>query len=86
MLYFRSGNSVVCLYTAQTYTRQTTDNTHRAQCYSAAAHTPSVRDTPICAVLLWLVAFVGACGPYSTIYLSVLPMRVADPRTLWTEM
>ena len=26
-------------------------------------------DIPVCAVLLWLVVFVGACGPESTIYL-----------------
>ena len=43
-------------------------NIQRAQHHNAAAHehqqaTPCVCDTPICAVLLWLVVFIGACGP-----------------------
>ena len=44
---------------------------HRAR-YNAAAHTSWVCDTPIGAVLLWLVVFFGACGPQSTIYLPLL--------------
>ena len=45
-------------YTAQTYTTYTTDNVHRAHRSNAAAHTPCVCDTPMCAVLPWLVVFV----------------------------
>ena len=46
-------------HTAQTYTRYTTDDMHRSHRSNAAAHTPCVCDTPIRAVLLWLVVFVG---------------------------
>ena len=34
-------------------------NMHRFHRSNAAAHTPCVCDTPMCAVLLWLVVFVG---------------------------
>ena len=48
----------------------TTDNMRRSHRYNAAAHTPCVCDTPICAVLLWLVVFIGACRPYSAVCLT----------------
>ena len=53
-----------CEHTAQTYTRYTTDNMHRSHRSNAAAHTPCVFDTPIRAVLLWLVVFVGTLRPH----------------------
>ena len=37
---------------------------HRSHRFNAAAHTPYVRDTPMYAVMLWPVMFVGACRPY----------------------
>ena len=48
-----------CGRTAQTYTGYITDNMYRPHCSNAAAHTPCVCDTPMCAVLLGLVVFVG---------------------------
>ena len=47
-----------CAHKAQTSTRYTTDSMHRFHRSNAAAHTPCVCDTPMCAVLLWLVVFV----------------------------
>ena len=49
------------------YIRCTADNTHISHRYNAAAHTPWVCGTLISAVLLWLVVFIGACRPYSTV-------------------
>ena len=46
-----------------------TDN-RRSHRSNAAAHLPCVCHTPICAVLPWVVVFVGACRPYFTICLS----------------
>ena len=39
-------------------TRYTTDNMHRSHRSNAAAHTPCVCDTPMCAVLLWMIVSV----------------------------
>ena len=47
-----------CARTAQTYTRYTTDDMRRSHRSDAAAHTPCVCETPMCAVLLWRVVFV----------------------------
>ena len=48
-----------CEHTAQTHTRYITDNMHRSHRCNPAAHAPRVCDTPMSAVLLWLVVFVG---------------------------
>ena len=51
------------------HTRYTTDN-RRSHRSNAAAHSPCVCDTPICAVLRSLVVIGGACCPYFTVCLS----------------
>ena len=44
-----------------------------AACHTPFAHSPCVCDAPICAVLLWLVVFVGDCRTYFTICLDQVP-------------
>ena len=56
-----------CEHTVRTYTRYTTDNMHESHRHNAAAHTLCVGDPPICAVLLRLLVFIGACRPYITV-------------------
>ena len=54
--------AVRCAHSSDIYQAPgyTTGNMHRFHRTNAAAHTPGVRDTPMCAVLLWLVVFVVA--------------------------
>ena len=69
-------------HTAQSCTRQ------RAKRYNAAAHqhqlaTPCVRDTPVCAELLWLVVLIGPCGLLFLVrHPPIFAAAVCDRRTL----
>ena len=40
----------------------------------------------MCVVLLWPVVDIGACGEFSTIYLSLLLLYAGQIHALWTEM
>ena len=67
-------------HTAQTYTRHITDNMHRSHRPNAAAHTPCVCDTPMCAVL-WLVVFVGVFHRMPDIFSYVCTQADVHPST-----